>query len=216
MSSLYVLRPGMHDTVQDRGRFGYQALGFSPSGAMDRRSAAIANILVGNPSEAAVLECAYVGPCLLVRRSCVVCLTGADMRATLDGFPLEPYAAVRASAGQVIDVGRATWGAYAYLAVSGGIDVPLAMGSRSASARYGLGGVEGRPLREGDVLPLAQDAPEILPGMEARVLGSRDAYFDRGRRGARGAPAGSAWSPARGSAASAPSGSTRSTARPTP
>ena len=174
-----VVRAGMRDTVQDRGRFGYQALGFSPAGAMDRRSAAVANLLVGNPAGAAVLECAFSGPVLRFDRPAVVCVAGATTDARLDGAPLEPYAAHAVAAGQTLDVGRASWGAYAYLAVAGGIDVPAAMGSRSTSCAYGLGGFEGRALRAGDVLPLAADAPAALPGIAARRLASRDAYFRR-------------------------------------
>lgn len=174
-----VVRAGMRDTVQDRGRFGYQALGFSPAGAMDRRSAAVANLLVGNPTGAAVLECAFSGPVLRFDRPAVVCVAGATTDARLDGAPLEPYAAHAVAAGQTLDVGRASWGAYAYLAVAGGIDVPAAMGSRSTSCAYGLGGFEGRALRAGDVLPLAADAPAALPGIAARRLASRDAYFRR-------------------------------------
>ncbi len=181
MTGIRVLSAGLHDTVQDRGRFGYQALGFSPAGAMDRRSAAIANLLLGNPVQAAVLECAFEGPRLLFERPAVVCLAGASTEARLDGVPLEPYAARAVEAGQTVEVGRAVTGAYAYLAVAGGVDVPSAMGSRSTSAVCGLGGLEGRALREGDVLPLAPDAPGTLPGLAARRLASHDAYFGRGR-----------------------------------
>ena len=112
-------------------------------------------------------------------RPAVVCVAGATTDARLDGAPLEPYAAHAVAAGQTLDVGRASWGAYAYLAVAGGIDVPAAMGSRSTSCAYGLGGFEGRALRAGDVLPLAADAPAALPGIAARRLASCDAYFRR-------------------------------------
>ena len=174
-----VVRAGMHDTVQDRGRFGLQALGFSPGGAMDRRSAEIANIVVGNPAQAAVLECAFYGPLLRFERPAVVCVTGASADFRLDGASLEPYAAHAVETGQTLDLGRASWGVYSYLAVAGGIDVSPVMGSRSTSCAYGLGGLAGRALRSGDVLPLRSDAPVGLAGVSARRLASHDAYFRR-------------------------------------
>lgn len=176
---IVVERPGALDTVQDLGRFGYQAQGFSPAGPMDRRSAAIANIVVGNPKEAALLECAVLGPALRFERACTVCLTGASMSATLDGDPFEAYRAQPVKAGATLHLGVARWGVYAYLAVAGGIDVPPVWGSRATGIAYGMGGIAGRPLRSGDVLLVHIEAPEVLAGWQVRRLDSHDAYFRR-------------------------------------
>lgn len=180
-AGIAVIAAGPCDTVQDRGRHGLLAQGFSPSGAMDQRSAFIANALAGNASDCAVLEFAYAGPTLRFGQDAVVALAGAPFEATLGPEALEPYRAYAVPAGSVLRVGRARTGAFGYLAVHGGIDVPAVLGSRSTSMRYGIGGVAGRRLRAGDRLPLT--ASSGTAPTSAR-LDSHDAYFcwrDTGR-----------------------------------
>lgn len=152
--SLQVLSPGPMTTVQDRGRFGYIALGIGPSGAMDQAAYAAANRLVGNRHGEAVLEATLLGPTLKFEEDCLCALTGADMDAKLEGQPVEPYRSFLVRAGQTLALGFARTGCRGYMAVKGGIQVPEVMGSRSTNLKCALGGLEGRKLRAGDRLPV--------------------------------------------------------------
>ncbi|MGO1166913.1 MAG: biotin-dependent carboxyltransferase family protein, partial [Janibacter sp.] len=145
-------------TVQDLGRTGKYAIGMPPSGAMDQFSFRVANLLVGNPEGAAALEATYIGPSLEFTDDRVVAVTGGDAAVTINGEPLAMWTAARVRAGDVLAFGMITTGARPYIAVSGGVDVPEYLGSRSTYTLIGLGGHEGRTLADGDVLPLA-DGP---------------------------------------------------------
>jgi KipI family sensor histidine kinase inhibitor len=150
--ALDILRAGPLTTVQDRGRVGCQKFGVTVSGAMDEVALRVGNILVGNAQNAAALEISFLGPQIRIRADVVLALTGAEMEVDLDGRPAPWYQAFLARAGQVLDVRHCTRGLRGYLTVGGGIDVPVRLGSRSTSLAAGFGGVEGRPLREGDLL----------------------------------------------------------------
>ena len=165
--SIEVLHPGLLTTVQDLGRTGYQRFGVSVSGAVDPRSAAVANILAGNPDGEAVLECTVLGPQLRFDAPAVIAVTGADLGPTLDGVPVENYRALRVQAGQTLRFTGPKCGCRAYLAVSGGLDVPEVMGSRSTYMKAKIGGWQGRKLEKGDVLPLR------APGTEPKALENR-------------------------------------------
>lgn len=184
MSGITVLRAGACDTVQDQGRRGLLSQGFSASGCMDQRSAFIANALVGNPSSCAVLECAYTGPTLRFEEDAVISIAGAPFDPALNGEALESYCTHLVHAGDVLNMGRAQAGVYGYLAVAGGIAVTSVLNSRSTSMRYGIGGVEGRRLHGGDVLPLVADPAIVRAFLEAR-LRSHDAYFSWDAQGPR-------------------------------
>jgi antagonist of KipI len=147
-----VVRPGLLTTVQDRGRFGSQQFGVTVSGAMDELALRVGNILVGNPQGAAGLEISFLGPELRLQADLALAITGAEVEAVLDGEPVPGYQTILARAGQVLDIRHCRQGMRAYLCVGGGIDVPLRLGSRSTSLAAGFGGVEGRPIREGDIL----------------------------------------------------------------
>ena len=151
--SVLVKTPGPLTTVQDEGRFFYQSSGIRPSGVMDGVAYEAANALVGNAKGEAVLEMTFLGATLEFQSASWFALTGADMQAKLDGVPVERYRAVKAEAGQILAVGMAAVGCRGYLAVRGGFDVPLVMGSRSTDVSAKLGGFEGRALKAGDVLP---------------------------------------------------------------
>ena len=165
--SIEVLHPGLLTTVQDLGQTGYQRFGVSVSGAVDPRSAAVANILAGNPDGEAVLECTVLGPQLRFDAPAVIAVTGADLGPTLDGVPVENYRALRVQAGQTLRFTGPKCGCRAYLAVSGGLDVPEVMGSRSTYMKAKIGGWHGRKLEKGDVLPLR------APGTEPKALENR-------------------------------------------
>jgi biotin-dependent carboxylase-like uncharacterized protein len=147
-----VLEGGVSTTVQDAGRFGWYHIGMPPSGALDDFSFRAANLLVGNDEEAAVLEATFNGPTLAFEEDALVAVTGADLPARLDGEDQPAWEAFQARAGQTLSFDYLRAGARAYVAVAGGIDVPLFAGSRSTYTLTGLGGHEGRKLAEGDTL----------------------------------------------------------------
>ncbi len=152
-----VIAPGLLTTVQDAGRWGFEHVGVPKSGAADPVGLAVANLLVGNEPGAAALECMLVGPRLRVRTAMVVGFAGADLGAvvTPGGRPLATNASHRLLAGDILEftaAGDTTRGCRAYLAIAGGVDVPVVLGSRSTSLVGGFGGFDGRGLRPGDVL----------------------------------------------------------------
>ncbi len=166
--TIEVLAPGTQTTIQDwPGRIGYWAVGVPPSGPMDSLSFRLANRLVGNPDGAAGIETTLSGPTLKFNSDTVICLGGAELGATLDGTPVPNWQAVPVTAGQVLKLGGVNGaGVRAYIAVRGGIEVPLYLGSRSTFTLGKFGGHGGRSLRTGDILhvgPKPERAPEPAP-----------------------------------------------------
>jgi biotin-dependent carboxylase-like uncharacterized protein len=151
-----VRKPGLSTTVQDGGREGYYHVGVPPSGALDQFSLVAANRLVGNDDGAAVLEAAYMGPELVFGEAAVVAATGAELEPRVDGEPQPRWTAFEVPAGATLTFGHLKGGARLYLAVAGGIDVPETLGSRSTYALGAMGGLDGRPLEEGDTLAVGQ------------------------------------------------------------
>ena len=193
--SITVLKPGLFTTIQDGGRWGYQDRGVPVSGPMDRRAFQRANALVGNASNAAVLETTVLGPELRFEQEATVAVTGADLEASTDGKVVALDAMQRMKPGSVLRFGERRSGARAYIAINGGIDVPIVLGSRSTHVISGLGGIEGRALRAGDRVPLGtSNHPRREPsrfvlqvpsidkadgGTRLRIMrGPQDYYFD--------------------------------------
>jgi antagonist of KipI len=182
MSRIHVLAPGLQTTVQDLGRFGYAHYGVSASGAADSLALRAGNLLVGNAENAPALEMTLAGGAFEFENDCTIALTGSDFGADL---PL--WSAVEIKAGQTVRCGATRSGARCYLAVRGGIAMPLAMGSASVHVITGVGG---RPLRKGDVLPIgdaavrrprppARQVPELVRGGLLRVTpGPQADWFD--------------------------------------
>ncbi|RPI28699.1 MAG: biotin-dependent carboxyltransferase family protein [Acidobacteria bacterium] len=177
MTTMKVLSPGMMTTIQDLGRFGYQRLGIAPAGAMDTYSLRLANLLAGNQPGAACLEITLLGPQLEFTGPAGIALTGADLTPQLNGKPIEMWATVTVSKGDVLGFGTARSGCRAYLACGGGIDVRPVLGSRATLTRAGLGGTQGRPLAMGDEIrigPVAAPAPVIrAPSVYRREYAGR-------------------------------------------
>ena len=193
---LQVAQPGMLTTVQDLGRWGYQGIGVPVAGAMDAYALRVGNLLVGNPEGEAALEATFMGLTLKVLADTVIAVTGADLGATLNGAPLPMWRSVSVSKGDGIAFQQPKRGVRAYLCVSGGIDVPVVMGSKSTYARAKIGGYHGRALQQGDVLQAG--TPKEKPSIGRRlpqslipnyggdvtlrvVLGPQDDYFTQER-----------------------------------
>jgi biotin-dependent carboxylase-like uncharacterized protein len=187
-----VLKPGLLTTVQDAGRPGHRASGLPVAGAMDRLSWALANALAGNPPGAAALELTLLGGAFRFERDGYVAVCGADMDARLDGLPVGPAEGFPVRAGAVLAFGGARVGVRTYLAVRGGVDVPVVLGSRSTYVRAAVGGLEGRALRPGDALPVGAHAgaaplarrlpPRLAPALGGEVRlrvipGPQDDHF---------------------------------------
>src|SRR5882672_6061983 len=136
----------MLTTVQDAGRWGYQSRGVPVAGPMDPVSHRVANALVGNARNAALLEVTLLGPELEFEDERLVAVAGADFDLSLDGRQVPSRAPFIVSAGSRLRFGTRRLGARAYLAVSGGIAVPPVLGSRSTHVVSGMGGVGGRAL----------------------------------------------------------------------
>jgi biotin-dependent carboxylase-like uncharacterized protein len=165
---IVVERPGLRTTVQDAGRPGLAHLGVPCSGAVDGLSRRLANALVGNADDAAVLETTLTGPRLRFDVDAVVALAGAPGPAHVDGEPLPFGTSVRVCAGQRVDLGRAAAGLHAYLAVAGGFAVAAVLGSRSTDTLSGLGPPV---VRAGDVLRVGS-APQAV-AVAVAVVGRR-------------------------------------------
>ena len=158
-----VLKPGWLTTVQDLGRYGYQQYGVPVSGAMDRRSFIIANRLVGNRDDEAGLEVTINGPELLFERDAIIAVTGADLSPSVNTIGIPPWTSVRIERGSRLRFGPRCAGARSYLAIAGGIDVPIVLGSRSTHTYSHTGGMQGRALVRGDVLISSMPSPHMRP-----------------------------------------------------
>jgi antagonist of KipI len=154
VASLYVVKPGLLTTVQDRGRWGSQSFGVSVSGPMDLYSHRLANALAGNDADTATLEVTIAGPELEFDDPRIVAVAGAAFDVTIDHRPIALRSAVEVWAGSVLRFGRRLRGTRAYVAVAGGIATPSTLGSRATHLPSAMGGLDGRALRSGDRLPL--------------------------------------------------------------
>ena len=192
-AGLKVLAPGLHTTVQDLGRAGYQAIGVPVSGALDGVNLQLANALAGNPPGAPALEVLISGPVFEVAADTMrVALAGpgASLAIGAEKARVDAGQSVTLLRGQVIEVVAGRRSACCYLAVEGGIAVPLVLGSASTYVRAAIGGLEGRALRQGDFMPLAMarasDRPELRLSSPSPatgdqpirvVLGPQQEYF---------------------------------------
>jgi biotin-dependent carboxylase-like uncharacterized protein len=147
-----ILKSGMMTTVQDLGRTGYQKQGFSVAGVMDVRSFKIANLLLDNPENEAVLEFTLIGPTLEFTSATIIAITGGDFQPTVNGEPVPMYTALYINKGDILKFGSARTGSRGYVAFSSYLDVPVVMGSRCTNMKSSLGGFKGRKLQTDDYL----------------------------------------------------------------
>jgi 5-oxoprolinase (ATP-hydrolysing) subunit C len=160
MTHLVVQACGPGTTLQDFGRFGWQKFGLGPAGSMDRVAQAEANALVGNAPGAAVIEMAIVGMRLLVEGGPArIAIAGSGQPITVDGVSVAPLSSVTVQSGQTIDIGTVRQGRFGYLAVAGGFHLKPKLGSLAYHTRAAVGGVDDRPIRAGDQLPLLMQTP---------------------------------------------------------
>jgi len=190
-SAFVVERAGALTTVQDLGRAGFESSGVPKGGAFDPGAARAANRLVGNDDNAGLLELTLSGPTLRFERPSAVALVGDDFELAVDGAARARHETIAIEADATLEIGRARRGVRAWLAIAGGIDVPVVLGSRSTELATGFGGHEGRALHRGDVVLLFPSmeasvfrcppksefdsetvALRVLPGIDAALLGS--------------------------------------------
>lgn len=189
MTYISILKPGLLTTLQDEGRRGRQQYGIPVSGAMDQYALQLANILVGNDTNEAALEITLMGPTVKFCCNTYIGLAGGDFPILLNGKAVEAYEGIRVNEGDVLSIGSAKRGCRAYLAIAGGFDVPLVMGSRATYLRGGFGGFMGRQLKEGDEIPVkaskelkgsrkipAAMIPDYVDSYTARVILGPEAH----------------------------------------
>lgn len=187
-----VIQQGEFTTIQDKGRWGYQAYGMPVAGAMDQFAYRISNLLVGNTENAAAIEMTGTGAAFKFSEEQFIAVCGADMRGELNGVSINNWSSFLIPKRSELIFQAAAKGYRTYLAVRGGINVPMVLGSRSTYTRANIGGYEGRPLRKGDVLypgeNIARDLlprklasqyiPEYRPEVNLRIiLGPQDTMF---------------------------------------
>ena len=153
-----VIKKGLETSVQDYpGRIGSLNQGFPASGPMDSWSFRLANILVGNKADEAALECQFMGPTLKFKNDRIIAITGANMSPKLDGKTIPLWENIKVKANQILEMQFATIGARSYIAFSGGINSKPWLGSRSTFHKAGVGGINGKAIQDGQILPLKEN-----------------------------------------------------------
>jgi antagonist of KipI len=152
MLTFHVLKPGFFTTIQDLGRYRYLRYGVPISGAMDTFSLTAANDLIGNNPNDAALEITLIGPELQALARTQIAVTGGTISPKINGQDVPMWQTLNIHQGDVVSFGKMESGCRAYLAIRGGIDTPLVLGSRSTYVRGGFGGMNGRQLKAGDMI----------------------------------------------------------------
>ncbi len=156
MAFLTILSPGLHTTIQDCGRYGFQRFGMPVSGAMDTFSLRLANILVGNHPNQACLEVTLLGPEIAFSSPGAIAICGANMNPSINNRIIPLNKTIEVRSGDILRFSGLVYGFRSYLAFAGGIDLPLVMGSRSTYIRARVGGLQGRAIVQGDTIPLGK------------------------------------------------------------
>jgi antagonist of KipI len=170
--NLRIIKAGVLDTIQDMGRYGWQHLGINPGGAMDKLSAQLANILVGNNMNEAVIEMHFPASTFFFERPALIAISGADFSATVNGEEIKCLYAVLVSKYSILQFHRVEKGARAYLAVHGGFDIPSWLNSCSTHLKAAVGGYKGRALQKDDEISLGTnlDLSSLIGKKEFEVL----------------------------------------------
>lgn len=170
--TLKILRPGLLTTVQDLGRYGYQKFGVIVSGAMDPFAHRVVNLLVGNSENEATLEMTLMGSEIEFEEDALIAIGGGHLSPAINGKTIPNWKAVFVRKGSILRFGACRTGCRAYLAVAGGIRIPHVMDSRSTYLRAGLGGLEGRALRNNDIIETGEISEQ------AKLLMKRMDHFN--------------------------------------
>ena len=147
---------GLAVSIQDLGRIGFYRYGIPMGGAMDRESLKIANLLVGNEETAACFEAPFLGPKLRFKDHRQIAVTGGEVSVKVDSTEFRSWESITVEAGSVVEFGFIESGARLYISVSGGLNVPIVLNSRSTYTVGALGGFKGRMLQAGDLIPLTE------------------------------------------------------------
>ncbi len=187
MSGIRIISPGLLSTIQDAGRTGFMKYGMPLSGAMDDYSFRVANLIVGNRVNEACIEATIMGPAIEFLSRSVFAITGAPMQAELNGVAIENWQSHKARKGDILTFGYCKEGARSYIAVSGGLDIPEVMGSRSTYLPGSIGGYSGRKLEKDDIISTYPFSwldskkiklpPEMIPSFPEQV----NLRFTKGR-----------------------------------
>jgi len=164
--SLKIIKAGILDTVQDMGRYGHQHLGINPGGVMDRFTACIANILVGNNKEAAVIELHFPASVFLFEKESIIAVAGADFTPVINGEKIPLLHPVVVNKNSVLQFQKAESATRCYLAVSGGLDINKWLNSYSTNLKAAAGGYNGRALQKDDVINLKKEFSFLPAGHE--------------------------------------------------
>ena len=178
-----VTRAGFLTSVQDLGRTGFRQFGVSTSGALDSFALRVANLLVGNDEGAAGLEITLGGLQLRFEDERIVAWCGGEFDVQIGSRALPAGHVAHLQAGDELKFGRAQIGCRCWLAISGGIDVPVVLGSRSTDLRANFGGLEGRTLRDGDVIPLSKWPGSPTPATAISSWSAPHDWVSPARRG---------------------------------
>lgn len=152
--NLRIIKPGVLDSLQDQGRYGWQQLGINPGGAMDRYAARVANVLVGNDPMEAVIEMHFPASTYFFEKPALIAVAGADFSASVNGEPVPCCAPVLVSKFSILQFHTVVHGARSYLAVHGGFALEPWLNSNSTHLKAGIGGFEGRSLQKDDDIPM--------------------------------------------------------------
>ncbi len=191
MNRIRFIKSGLFTTIQDKGRWGYQQFGMPVAGAMDYFSLRVANLLLGNEENDAVLETTFLGPEIEFECDEIIAITGANMKPSINGEPVNMWTSLAVAKGDRLSFSSAVKGLRGYIAFSRGINVAEVMGSKSTYIRGKLGGLEGRKIANGDELPLGEVnlsstgsyiPNRLIPSYPKNyslrvVLGPQDDYF---------------------------------------
>jgi biotin-dependent carboxylase-like uncharacterized protein len=156
LGKIKILKSGLLTLIQDKGRNGYQQYGVPVSGVMDNFAYKVANVLVRNSEEEAVIEATLIGPGIEFIDEGVIAVTGGNLSPEINGKPMPMWKSVFVKPGDKLDFKTIKTGCRCYIAFAGGIDVPAVMGSKSTYTRGSIGGYEGRALKVGDIINIAE------------------------------------------------------------
>lgn len=168
--SLQIIKAGILDTIQDGGRHGFQHLGINPTGAMDQYAMQVANALVGNRLDEAVIEMHFPASAFLFGYPSLIALSGADFSATINGDAVLQLHPIRVNKNDVLQFHRPVQGARTYLAIAGGMHIKKWLGSQSTHLKAKTGGYQGRNLHKGDEILFRQSFPATPAKSEFVVL----------------------------------------------